>query len=135
MWLDSIGYSRMKVQSDGEQAIEHLLSAVKSMCTADMIVQRAPVKSHTSQGRVQRAVRLVDNQYRAVLFDVQERRRVDVDPTSAASACTLRYYVCLSNRTQRYKGGATSFERLTVSPYRSPMLPLFAMAECLVPSD
>ena len=55
------------------------------MCTADMIVQRAPVKSHASQGHVEPAVRLVENQYRAVIFDMQERTRVDVNPTLAAS--------------------------------------------------
>ena len=44
-WLESTGYARMRVQSDAEQSIEHLLKAVKSICTADLIVQRAPVKS------------------------------------------------------------------------------------------
>ena len=67
------------MQSDTEQSIEHLLKAVKSMYTAGMIVQRVPVKSHASQGRVERA---------AVLFDVQERTRVEIDPISAASAWT-----------------------------------------------
>ena len=57
--------------------------------------------------------RLVENQYRALLFDVQERTRVEIDPIS----------------------GATSFERLTGSPHRSPILPLVTMVECLVPSD
>ena len=52
-WLESIGYARMKVQSDAEQSIEHLLKAVKSICTADLIVQRAPVKSHQSEGHVE----------------------------------------------------------------------------------
>ena len=52
-WLESTGYARMKVQSDAEQSIEHLLKAVKSICTADLIVQRAPVKSHQSQGHVE----------------------------------------------------------------------------------
>ena len=72
-WLETTGYTRMKVQSDAEQSIEHLLKAVKSICTTDLIVQRALVKSHASQGHVERAVRLVENQYRALLFDVQER--------------------------------------------------------------
>ena len=40
-----------------------------------------------------------------------------------------------SQQIQPHKGGATSFERLTGSPYRSPILPLFAMVECLIPSD
>ena len=124
----------MKVQSDAEQSIEHLLKAVKSICTADLIVQRAPVKSRQSQGHVERGVRLVENQYRALLFDVQERTRVEIDPISAASAWILRHAVWLL-RYQPYKGGATSFERLTGSPYRSPILPLFAMVECLIPSD
>ena len=70
-WLESTGYARMKVQSDAKQSIEHLLKAVKSICTADLIVQRVPVKSHQSQGNVERAVRLVENQYRALLFDVR----------------------------------------------------------------
>ena len=48
----------MKVQSCAEQSIEHLLKAVKSICTADLIVQKAAVKSHASQGRVERAVRI-----------------------------------------------------------------------------
>ena len=60
------------MQCDAEQAIEHLLKAVKSMCAADMIVQRAPVKSHASQGLSERAGPLVQNQYGAVHFDVQE---------------------------------------------------------------
>ena len=46
--------------------------------------QRAPVNSHAAQGHGERAVRLVENQYRAVLFDVQERTRVEIDPISAA---------------------------------------------------
>ena len=134
-WLESTSYARMKVQSDAEQSIEHLLKAVKSICTADLIVQRAPVKSHQSQGHVERAVRVVENQYRALLFDVQERTRVEIDPTSAALAWMLRHSFWLLNRYQPHKGGATSFERLTGSPYRSPILPLFAMVECVIPPD
>ena len=34
-WLEATGYARMKVQSDAGQSIEHLLKAVKSICTAD----------------------------------------------------------------------------------------------------
>ena len=105
------------------------------MCRADLIVQRARVKSHASQGHVERAVRLVEYQYRAVLFDVQGRTSAEVEPTSAATAWILRHSVWLLNRYQPHKGGATSFELLTGSPYRSPILPLFAMVECLVPSD
>ena len=63
-WLDSIDYSQQKAH-----CVEHLLKAVKSMCAADMTVQRAPVKSHASQGHVERTVRLVENPYRALLFD------------------------------------------------------------------
>ena len=125
----------MKVRSDAEQSIEQSLKAVMSICTADLIAQRALVKSHVSQRHVERAVRLVENQYRALLFDVQERTRVEMDPISAASARILKHSVWLLNRYQPHKVGATSFERLTESPYRSPILPLFAMVECLVPSD
>ena len=67
-WLETTGYARVKVQSDAEQSIEHLLKAFKSISTADLIVQRAPVKSHASQGHVEREVRLVENQYRALLL-------------------------------------------------------------------
>ena len=105
------------------------MKAVKSICTADLVVQRALV------GLVERAVRLVENQCRALLFDVQERTRVEIDPIFAASTWILRHSVWLLNRYQPHKGGATSFERLTGSPYRSPILSLFAMVECLVPSD
>ena len=130
-WLDVTGKSRMKVQCDAEQAIEHLMKAVKSMCATDMIVQRAPAKSHSSQGHVERAVRLTENQCRAVLFDVQEGTRVEVDPTSAAPALVLYGF---SIGTKDIKGGAASFGRLTSSPYRSPIPLLFAMVECLVQS-
>ena len=68
------------------------------MCTADLIVQRAPVKSHASQGLVARAVRLVENQYRTVLFDAQERTRVEIDPISAASAWIPRQQVSATHR-------------------------------------
>ena len=79
----------MKVQSDAEQSIEHLLKAIKSICTTDLIVQRAPVKSHQSQSHVERAVRLVENQYRALLFDVQEKTRVEIDPIFCSISMTL----------------------------------------------
>ena len=91
-WLESTGYAQMKVQSDAEQSIEHLLKAVKSMCTADMIVQRVPVKSHASQGHIERAARLVENQYRAVLFDVQERTRVEIDPISCSISMDIETF-------------------------------------------
>ena len=111
------------------------LEVVKSMYTADPIAQRAPVKSHASQSHVARAVRSVENRCRVELFDVQERTSVEVEPTSAASEWILRHPVWLLNRYQPHTGGATSFERLTGSQYRSPILLLFAMVECLVPSD
>ena len=57
--------ARMKVQSDAEQSIEHLLKKLwESIWTADLIVQRSFVKSHASQAHVERAIRLVENQYR-----------------------------------------------------------------------
>ena len=59
-WLECIGYARMKLQSDTEQLIERLLKAFKSVCTADLLVQRALVKSHASQCKIERAVRLVE---------------------------------------------------------------------------
>ena len=65
-WLDDNGHARMKAQSDAEQASEHLLKAVKSWCA---LAQRAPLKSHASQGHVDRAVRLIVNQHRAVQLD------------------------------------------------------------------
>ena len=55
-WLEATGYARMKVQSDAEQSIAHLPKAVKSICTADVIAQWAPVKSHQSQGHVESTV-------------------------------------------------------------------------------
>ena len=55
-WLEFTGYERMKVQSYAEQSIEQF-NAVTSICTADLIVQRAPVKSHASKGHVERAPR------------------------------------------------------------------------------
>ena len=122
-WLEATGYARMKVQSDAEQSIEHLLKAVKSICTADLIVQRAPVKSHQSQGHVERAVRLVENQYRALLFDVQERTRVEIDPISAASARILRHSVWLLNRYQPHKGGS---DIIRTSPRKSENLEEFS---------
>ena len=111
------------------------MKVVKSMCTADMIVQRATVKSHAFQGHVERGVRIIENPCILVLFDVQEMMRVEVDPTSAASAWILSRSVCFLNRYQQHEGGATSFERRFGSPCRSPIFLLFAMVECLVPSD
>ena len=64
-WLASIGCARIKVRSDAEQAIEHKKKAVKDPCTADLIVQSAPVKSDASQEYVEKAVRLIENQYKA----------------------------------------------------------------------
>ena len=133
-WLESTGYARMKVQTDAELSIEHLLKVVKSICTADLNVQRARVKSHQSQGHVERAVRLVENQYRALLFDVQERTRVEIDPIQQHQHGYWDIQSGFSTESS-HKGGATSFERLTGSPHRYPTLPLFAMVECFVPPD
>ena len=60
---------------------------------------------------------------------------MEIEPTLAASSWNLRHSVWLLNRYQPHKGGATSFERLTESPNRYPILPLFVMVECLIPSD
>ena len=64
-WLESTDYARMKVRSDAEQATEHLLKGVKGVRTADLIVQRAPVKSHACQGHVDQAVSQSDSLSRA----------------------------------------------------------------------
>ena len=110
-----------------------LLKAVKSICTANLTVQRAPVKSHASQGRVERAVRLVESQYRAVLFDVQETTRVDIDPISAASAWILRHSAWLLNSHTKEEHNHSNVSQKVHT--ESSILLLFAMIECLVPSD
>ena len=78
---------------------EHLLKAVKSMSTTDLIAQRALVKTLAFQGHVGRSVRLVENQFRAVLFGVQEKR-VEIDPISSAPAWNWGYSVWRVNRYQ-----------------------------------
>ena len=60
-----------------ELAIGHLLRAVRGLCAADVVVQLAPIKSRASPGHVERAVKLVENQYRAVLLDMQTRTLED----------------------------------------------------------
>ena len=101
--LESTGYACMKVHSDAAQAVEHLLKAVNGLCTADLIVQTAPVKSQASQRHVERAVRLVENQYSAILFGERERTEVEIDPTSADAARMLRHTAGLHDRYGRRK--------------------------------
>ena len=48
-WLASAGYARMKVRSDAERTMEHLLKA-DCLCTVDLIVQRALVKESCISG-------------------------------------------------------------------------------------
>ena len=52
-WLESTGDARMKVQSDAEPAMEHLLQAVKCFCSADVIEPEgtAPCKTTCARGR------------------------------------------------------------------------------------
>ena len=91
--------------------------------------------SRTCGTHVERAVRLVENQYRSMLIDAQEITEVEIEPTSAASARMPRHSVWLLNRYGRHRGGAALFQRVTGSPQRCPILPLCAMVECLIPSD
>ena len=81
----------MKVQCDAEHSIEHLLKAVKWMCR----------ELRTSR-HVERTMRLVENMCRVVLFDVQEKRRVEVNPTSETSGYIVRHSVWPLNRYQRH---------------------------------
>ena len=116
---------------DAEQSTEHLPKANKRICVSDLVVQRALAKSHASQSHVERVVTLVENQYRAILFDVQERIQIEVEPTSAATAwlrqhARLGFSIALDD---------TSLKSVSMEAHTHHILPLFVMVQCLTPSD
>ena len=127
-WLGSTGYSHVAAHHDAERW--------STCCRLSRDTpQQAPIKSHASQGHVERSVRLVENLFRAILVDVQWRTQVKVEPTSAASAWMLRYSAWRLSPSGQHKGGASSFHRPIESPYTCSILPPLALAECSIPSS
>ena len=65
-FLDSLGYKRIRMRSDQQNAIMALCGAVKDCWSGERIPEGSPVGEHASNGAVEAGIRTAEAQTRAL---------------------------------------------------------------------
>ena len=112
--MDLLGYKRVNVKSDQENALKAVVSAAKVLWKGEMSIEHAPKGEKQSNGEVERAVRTVKAQVRTMKdhLEAQYGRKVPNDDPSLpwlikhAPETINRYLVENDGKTayQRVKG-------------------------------
>ena len=102
---------RMIVKNDQEASIQYFIKdLVEQRQEGRTILEESPVKSSGSNGVVERAVQGCEGQIRALLFALEERTGVKIDPRMPIVTFMPEYAAFLMSRLEVGKDGKTAHE-------------------------
>jgi len=101
------------LKSDQEQAIKAVIDqVVRSRGDARTIVEQSPVKSHGSNGIVERAIQSVVKQLKVLKSALEARWGAEIPDNHSIMVWMTEYAGFLLNRFEVSRDGKTSYERL-----------------------
>ena len=105
-------HGNVELRSDGEPALVELLRHVAERRRSTTVIRRSPPADSSSNGKVERAVRAVEEAARVLKIDVETRTNSLLSVHTSAFAWILRHAVMLLNWRQSGADGLTSYSRL-----------------------
>ena len=120
--LEELGRRDMILKSDGEPAIVAIQSKVQSMRPGRTIPRNPPAYNPESNGAIEKAVRDVTGQSRALKIGLEARLKATIPEVSAIMEWILEHAPFLINKFSVGHDGMTPHERLTGSKWRRPIV-------------
>ena len=108
--IESLGHSRVILKSDQEPAILALKDSVKSEVRADVIMEESPEYESRNSGEVERAVQMVQGQFRTMKDRLESRYRQRIGGEHPCIPWLIAHASDTINRCHVYKDGKTAFE-------------------------
>eukprot|EP00929_Paragymnodinium_shiwhaense_P078530 TRINITY_DN40723_c0_g1_i2.p1 TRINITY_DN40723_c0_g1~~TRINITY_DN40723_c0_g1_i2.p1 ORF type:complete len:1143 (+),score=216.24 TRINITY_DN40723_c0_g1_i2:67-3429(+) len=126
-FLKFLGYPRIVIKSDGESSILALVTAVIQKMPGEDNVKRitskvSPVGSHSSNGRAEVCVQLMQGMARTFKLAVEQKYKTVVTPNSSILPWIVRHAGYVYSRFQVKKNGRTPYEELTMRTFQNPLM-------------
>jgi hypothetical protein len=111
-WFDYLGYKRVILKSDGENAIRDVLKQVNECWHGDAALEGPPTGDSKANGAAERAVRSVTGQTRTLKLALERRLRQEIPGNAAILTWIVRHAGVVVSRHEMKVDGKTAYERL-----------------------
>ena len=114
MHIDSLGYSRIILKSDGEAAIIAVCEMIKALrsCETISVPERSPVGEHPSNGDVERAIKTVAAQFRTMRDHIEHRIGSKIEHSNPILQWLIVGAASIISRYAVGSDGKTAYERV-----------------------
>ena len=89
--LNSLGYKRVNMKSDQENALSAVVDATKVLWKGELVVEKSPKGESRSNGEVERAVQTVHGLSRTLKVHLESYARMSLDPKCPVLAWLIEY--------------------------------------------
>ena len=120
--LDEVGYRRLILKSDNENAIKALKSAVKAAAKVEVVLEESKTGDHQSNGLAEVAVRESKRQCRAMKSALEEKMGKPIDERHPILSWLARHGNFLMSRYRLGQDGRTAYEKLKGKKWKRAMV-------------
>ena len=110
-------YGGLELQTDGEPALVELMENVAAQRDTPTVMRRSPVGDSQSNGRVERAVRSVEELARVLKLDLEQRMNSSMSVHDVSFRWLMRHVAMVLNWRQMGYDARTPHERRFGRPY------------------
>ena len=110
--LDTMGYKRVLVRTDGEPALLDLWAKVKEKWTGEIVKVEAATGDHNANGDAEQAVQKVEDEVRVWKDMLDDAIKGSVPPTHDLLAWMVEHACSVDRRVAIASDGKTPMERL-----------------------
>ena len=119
--VDELGYRKVTLKADGEPALVAVQEAVAKRRVHDTLVENPPAHDPQANGEIERAVRDVKGQIRALKIGLEMRLREDVDARWKVLEWMIPHASDVLNRFNMGKDGKTPYYRVHHKFFKAPV--------------
>ena len=109
--LDSLGYNKVLVRTDGEPAILDLWSAVKAKWTGEIVKVESAVGDHDSNGEAEQAVQKIEDEVRTWKSTLDDAIGDRIPPSHSMLAWIVEHVASIDRSAAIGEDGRTPLER------------------------